>query len=79
MHNWLTVWGANLDSWGRIFYAMLYTAYLPLARSLVWKFRCCTRRRICCRFDTEKWAACFEDPTAGTLDNLAEEIRNTNA
>jgi len=35
-HNWLTVWGAHCYFWGRIVYAMLYLADLPLARSLVW-------------------------------------------
>ena len=35
-HSWLTVWGANLYFWGRIVYAILYVADLPLARSVVW-------------------------------------------
>jgi len=35
-HSWLTVWGAHFYFWGRIVYAVLYTADLPLARSLVW-------------------------------------------
>lgn len=35
-HSWLTVWGANLYFWGRVVYAILYAADLPLARSLVW-------------------------------------------
>jgi uncharacterized MAPEG superfamily protein len=35
-HSWLTVWGAHLYFWGRIVYAILYTADLSLARSLVW-------------------------------------------
>jgi uncharacterized MAPEG superfamily protein len=35
-HNWLTVSGAHCYFWGRIAYAILYTADLPLARSLVW-------------------------------------------
>src|SRR5215472_15796453 len=35
-HNWLTVWGAVVYFWGRIIYAFLYSANLPLARSLVW-------------------------------------------
>jgi uncharacterized MAPEG superfamily protein len=35
-HSWLTVWGAHFYFWGRIVYAILYTADLPLARSLVW-------------------------------------------
>src|SRR5215472_7504464 len=35
-HRWLTVWGAHFYFWGRIVYAILYTADLPLARSLVW-------------------------------------------
>jgi len=35
-HSWLTVWGAHLYFWGRIAYAILYAADLPLARSLVW-------------------------------------------
>jgi uncharacterized MAPEG superfamily protein len=35
-HSWLTVWGAHFYFWGRIVYALLYIANLPLARSLVW-------------------------------------------
>ena len=35
-HSWLTVWGADFYFWGRIVYAILYMADLPLARSLVW-------------------------------------------
>jgi uncharacterized MAPEG superfamily protein len=35
-HGWLTVWGAHCYFWGRVVYAILYTANLPLARSLVW-------------------------------------------
>ena len=35
-HSSLTVWGAHFYFWGRIVYAILYTADLPLARSLVW-------------------------------------------
>ena len=35
-HSWLTVWGAQFYFWGRIAYAILYAADLPLARSLVW-------------------------------------------
>jgi len=35
-HSWLTVWGAQFYFWGRIVYAILYTADLSLARSLVW-------------------------------------------
>jgi uncharacterized MAPEG superfamily protein len=35
-HSWLTVWGAHFYFWGRILYAILYMADLPLARSLVW-------------------------------------------
>src|SRR5262245_13027594 len=35
-HSWLTVWGAHCYFWGRIVYAILYTADFPLARSLVW-------------------------------------------
>jgi uncharacterized MAPEG superfamily protein len=35
-HSWLTVWGAHFYFWGRVVYAILYTADLPLARSLVW-------------------------------------------
>jgi len=35
-HNWLTVWGAYFYFWGRIVYAILYTADLGLARSLMW-------------------------------------------
>jgi len=30
------VWGAHFYFWGRIAYAILYLADLPLARSLVW-------------------------------------------
>jgi uncharacterized MAPEG superfamily protein len=39
-HGWLTVCGAHLYFWGRIVYAILYVADLPLARS--W---CGTSRR----------------------------------
>lgn len=35
-HSWLTICGAHLYFWGRITYAILYMADLPLARSLVW-------------------------------------------
>jgi uncharacterized MAPEG superfamily protein len=35
-HNWLTLWGAHFCFWGRVVYAILYAADLPLARSLVW-------------------------------------------
>lgn len=35
-HSWLTVWGAQFYFWGRIVYAILYAADLPLAHSLVW-------------------------------------------
>jgi uncharacterized MAPEG superfamily protein len=35
-HDWLTVWGAHCYLWGRIAYAILYAADLPLARSIVW-------------------------------------------
>ncbi len=35
-HGWLTLWGAHFYFWGRIVYALLYMADLPLARSLVW-------------------------------------------
>src|SRR5262249_17637518 len=35
-HNWLTVWGAHFYFWGRLVFAILYIANLPLARSLVW-------------------------------------------
>jgi uncharacterized MAPEG superfamily protein len=35
-HSWLTVWGAQFYFWGRVGYAILYAADLPLARSLVW-------------------------------------------
>ena len=35
-HSWLTVWGAHFYLCGRIVYAILYMADLPLARSLVW-------------------------------------------
>src|SRR5262245_39306110 len=35
-HCLLTVYGAHFYFWGRIAYAILYMADLPLARSLVW-------------------------------------------
>ena len=35
-HSWLTLWGAHFYFWGRILYAILYMADLPLARSLAW-------------------------------------------
>ena len=35
-HSWLTVGGAHFYFWGRIAYAILYLADLPLARSLMW-------------------------------------------
>jgi uncharacterized MAPEG superfamily protein len=35
-HDWLTIWGAHFYFWGRIVYAILYVADLPLMRSLVW-------------------------------------------
>jgi uncharacterized MAPEG superfamily protein len=35
-HSWLTVWGAQFYFWGRVLYALLCAADLPLARSLVW-------------------------------------------
>ena len=35
-HSWITVLGAQFYFWGRILYAILYMADLPLARSLVW-------------------------------------------
>jgi uncharacterized MAPEG superfamily protein len=35
-HSWLTVWGAHLYFWGRIVYAIVHSADLPVARSLVW-------------------------------------------
>jgi len=35
-HDWLTVWGTQFYFWGRVAYAILYAADLPLARSLVW-------------------------------------------
>src|SRR5262249_588467 len=35
-HSWLTVWGAHFYFWGRIVYAILYTADLPLPPSVVW-------------------------------------------
>jgi uncharacterized MAPEG superfamily protein len=35
-HGSLTLWGAQLYFWGRIVYAVLYAADLPLARSLMW-------------------------------------------
>src|SRR6516165_4065884 len=35
-HGWLNLWGAHFYFWGRILYAILYMADLPLARSLEW-------------------------------------------
>ena len=35
-HSWLTEWGAHFYFWGRIVYATLYAADLPLVRSLAW-------------------------------------------
>lgn len=35
-HNALTEWGARLYFWGRVAYVLLYTAGVPLIRSLVW-------------------------------------------
>jgi len=35
-HGWLTVLGAHFYFWGRIAYAILYLAGVPLVRSLVW-------------------------------------------
>lgn len=35
-HDWLTVWGAQLYVWGRVIYAILYAADLPLMRSIAW-------------------------------------------
>jgi uncharacterized MAPEG superfamily protein len=35
-HSSMTVLGAHFYFWGRIVYALLYSANLPLARSLVW-------------------------------------------
>ncbi|WP_245312601.1 MAPEG family protein [Bradyrhizobium macuxiense] len=35
-HSWLTVWGAQLYFWGRILYAILYLAGVPLVRSIAW-------------------------------------------
>jgi uncharacterized MAPEG superfamily protein len=35
-HSWLAVWGAHFYFWGRLVYAILYMADLPLARSLAW-------------------------------------------
>jgi len=35
-HDWLTAWGSHFYFWGRIVYAILYLAGVPLVRSLVW-------------------------------------------
>jgi len=35
-HSWLTEWGSHFYFWGRIVYATLYAADLPLVRSLAW-------------------------------------------
>jgi uncharacterized MAPEG superfamily protein len=35
-HSGLSAMGAHLYFWGRVLYAILYSADLPLARSLVW-------------------------------------------
>lgn len=35
-HTALTLWGAHMYFWGRVVYAVLYVANLPLARSLAW-------------------------------------------
>ena len=35
-HNALTEWAARLYVWGRVAYALLYAAGVPLIRSLVW-------------------------------------------
>ena len=35
-HGWLTVLGSHFYFWGRIAYAILYLAGVPLVRSLVW-------------------------------------------
>ena len=35
-HDALTEWGARLYFWGRVAYVLLYTAGVPLIRSLVW-------------------------------------------
>lgn len=35
-HNALTLWGAQLYFWARVVYLPLYTAGVPLIRSLVW-------------------------------------------
>ena len=35
-HNALTEWGARLYLWGRVAYVPLYTAGVPLVRSLAW-------------------------------------------
>jgi uncharacterized MAPEG superfamily protein len=32
----LTLWGANLYFWGRIVYAVAYTAGFPMVRSAIW-------------------------------------------
>jgi uncharacterized MAPEG superfamily protein len=35
-HGGLTLWGANLYFWGRIVYAIAYTAGFPIVRSAIW-------------------------------------------
>ena len=35
-HGALTLWGANLYFWGRIVYAIAYTAGFPIVRSAIW-------------------------------------------
>jgi uncharacterized MAPEG superfamily protein len=35
-HSALTLWGANLYFWGRIVYAVAYTAGFPKVRSAIW-------------------------------------------
>jgi uncharacterized MAPEG superfamily protein len=36
VHNWMTLWGAQLYFWGRVLYVPLYAFGVPLVRSLVW-------------------------------------------
>jgi uncharacterized MAPEG superfamily protein len=36
VHDWMTVWGAQLYFWARIFYVGLYAWGVWLIRSLVW-------------------------------------------
>ena len=35
-HGALTVWGVHLYFWGRVIYAIAYSAGFPLVRSMIW-------------------------------------------